>query len=151
MASIGGVSVSESVKLSVEISTKLSLKEQDIIVWLSLTRGEYPFNFKLWFLTIESAQIFNERAARRSRSTSRFGCSFVCRFVCPLPHEQLRNNFKVELRWLPLTESTQKFLCDSVCVSSNRKSKIEKKNRKSKIVKKKKIEKKNEKVDSSFS
>ena len=32
--------------------------------------------------------------------------------------EQLRNNFKVQLRWLPLTESTQIFLCDSVCVSS---------------------------------
>ena len=34
--------------------------------------------------------------------------------VCPLPHEQLRNNFKVELRWLPLTESAQKFLVDNV-------------------------------------
>ena len=31
-----------------------------------------------------------------------------------LLHEQLRNNFKVELRWLPLTESTQIFFCDSV-------------------------------------
>ena len=39
---------------------------------------------------------------------------------CPLLHEQLRNNFKVELRWLPLTESTQIFFCDSVCVSSTR-------------------------------
>ena len=67
------------------------------------------------------------------------------------------NNFKVQLRWLPLTESTQIFLCDSVCVSSNRKSKIENrkskkknrkskiKNRKSKIKKKKKIGKKNRK------
>ena len=54
------------------------------------------------------------------------------------------NNFKVQLRWLPLTESTQICLCDSVCVSSNRKSKIEnRKKKKSKIEnrKKKKIEK----------
>ena len=42
----------------------------------------------------------------------------VCMYVCPLAHEQLRSNFKVELRWLLLTESTQIFLCDSVCVSS---------------------------------
>ena len=40
---------------------------------------------------------FNERAARRSHSTSRFGCSFVCLFVClfvglsPLAHEQLQS------------------------------------------------------------
>ena len=51
--------------------------------------------------------------------------SDVCLWTClsPLAHEQLRSNFKVQLRWLPLTESTQIFLCDSVCVSSNRKSK----------------------------
>ena len=60
--------------------------------------------------------IFNERAARRSRSTSRFGCLYIYLRVCPLLHEQLRNNFKVELQWLPLTESTQIFLCDSVCL-----------------------------------
>ena len=35
-----------------------------------------------------------------------------------LAHEQFMSNFKVELRWLPLTESTQIFVCDSVCVSS---------------------------------
>ena len=73
--------------------------------------------------------------------------SEVCIMYVTLLHEQLRNNFKVELRWLPLTESTQIFLCDSVCVSSNRKSKIENRkkkieNRKSKIVKKKKNRKK---------
>ena len=64
--------------------------------------------------------IFNERAARRSRSTSRFGCPDVWMSVTVSLEqlEQLRNNFKVQLRWLPLTESTQIFLCDSVCVSS---------------------------------
>ena len=56
-----------------------------------------------------------------------------------------RNNFKVELRWLPLTKSTQIFLCDSVCVSSNRKSKIKNQKLKKKIEnrKKKKMKKKN--------
>ena len=65
-------------------------------------------------------KVFNERVARRSRSTSCFGCSFVglSVWMSPLAHEQLRNNFKVQLRWLPLTESTQIFLCDSVRVSS---------------------------------
>ena len=100
-------------------TSKLSIKEQ-AITWFYLTRGEYPFNFKLWFLTTKSAQIFNERAARRSRSTSRFGCLVLSRLVClspcPLLHEQLRNNFKVELRWLPLSESTQ-FFCVTPCVS----------------------------------
>ena len=48
----------------------------------------------------------------------------TCRFMkaraktCLEQLEELRNNFKVELRWLPLTESTQIFLCDFVCVSS---------------------------------
>ena len=94
--------------------------------------------------------IFNERAARRSRSTSRFGCVFVCLFVCLFvptcswaTQEQLQSaiiiasvnridsaftcsvqleelwiNFKVELRWLLITELTQIFFCDSMCVSS---------------------------------
>ena len=30
-------------------------------------------------------------------------------YLVPLSHEQLRNNFKVELRWLPLTKLTQIF------------------------------------------
>ena len=45
-------------------------------------------------------------------------CLCVCLCVCPHLLEQLRSNFKVQLRWLPLTESTQIFFCDSVCVSS---------------------------------
>ena len=40
-----------------------------------------------------------------------------CMYVL-LAHEQLRSNFKVELWWLPITELTQTFLCDSVFVSS---------------------------------
>ncbi len=62
-------------------------------------------------------KVFNERATRRSRSTSRFGC-LSWRIVVTLAHEQLRSNYKVELHWLPLTELTDIFLCDSVCVSS---------------------------------
>ena len=91
----------------------------------------------LWVLTTELVQIFNERAARRSRSTSRFGCG-VSRIACRLNNLNNLNNFKVQLRWLPLTESTQIFLCDSVCVSSNRKSKIENRKKKSKIENRKK-------------
>ena len=36
--------------------------------------------------------------------------------LCPLAHEQLRSNFKVELRWLLITELTQIFMCDSLCL-----------------------------------
>ena len=39
--------------------------------------------------------IFNEHAARRSHSTSRFGGLYM---YVTLLHEQLRNNFKVELQ-----------------------------------------------------
>ena len=44
--------------------------------------------------------------------------SDVCDFVSlsPLAHEQLRSNFKVELRWVPLSESAQIFFCGTVCV-----------------------------------
>ena len=80
-------------------------------------------NMSCWvsnILIIEECPVYFQRARRsRSHSTSRFVC---CMYVCvcgrPLAHEQLRSNFKVELRWLPLTELTQFFLCDSVCVSS---------------------------------
>ena len=45
-------------------------------------------------------------------------CLFIYLFVClsPLAHEQLMSNFKVQLRWLPLSESTQTFFV-TPCVS----------------------------------
>ena len=62
----------------------------------------------MWTTTATSVDIFNERAARRSRSTSRFGCH-VSRIAYRLNNLNNLNNFKVQLRWLPLTESTQIF------------------------------------------
>ena len=77
------------------------------LLWSATVHREVVFGIKAWPTDRDRSNFFNERAARRSRSTSRFGCSFVC--LSPLAHEQLRSNFKVQLRWLPLTESTQIF------------------------------------------
>ena len=65
---------------------------------------------------LKNLLVFNERATKRSRSTSRFGFLFLDSCLSPLAHEQHRSNFKVELRWLPITELTKFFVSLRVCL-----------------------------------
>ena len=81
---------------------------------LSRFDGRNPgkFNFENW--------VFYRKDGKKGIFLFFLGNFFHKRHVpnkVTLLHEQLRNNFKVELRWLPLTESTQIFFV-TPCVSS---------------------------------
>ena len=109
------------------IFSKLSIKEQAIIACPTPYKRWYPFNFKLWFPTTESPHFFHGSVCVSSTWLTPYHVHMgmcTCRFMkahaktCSEQLEELWSNFKVELRWLPMTELTQFFprliTCDSL-------------------------------------